>query len=106
MKRVMRQRRLPVLRHWRDVQSLAYMGALPALMAWQWVHGLNWLLYGVMLFLTLGIGVVHHNHTHLRMWRHRGANRATDMALTLLQGHPTFVFFPAHAGNHHRQKDW
>ena len=102
MARMRGARRLPMLRHWRDVQSLAYMAALPALMAWQWIYGLNWLLYGLMLFLTLGIGVVHHNHTHLRMWRHRGANRATDMVLTLLQGHPTFVFFPAHAGNHHR----
>jgi len=98
------RRRLPLLRHWRDVQSLAYMAALPALMVWQWVHGFHWVLYGLMLFLTLGIGVVHHNHTHLRMWRQRSANRVTDMALTLLQGHPTFVFFPAHAANHHRHK--
>nr|WP_160349977.1 MULTISPECIES: fatty acid desaturase [unclassified Bordetella] len=93
---------LPALHNWRDVQSLAYMAALPGLMAWQWVYGLNWLLYGLTLFLTLGIGVVHHNHTHRRMWRHRRANRVTDMCLTLLQGHPTFVFFPAHMGNHHR----
>lgn len=86
------------------------MAMLPALAAWQWVHGLHWPLYGLMLFLTLGIGVVHHNHTHLRMWRRRAANRVTDFALTVLQGHPTFVFFPAHAGNHHRYKhgarDW
>lgn len=93
---------LPALRKKRDVQSLLYMVTLPSLMAWQWIYGLNWILYGLTLFLTLGIGVIHHNHTHLRMWRHRGANRATDMALTLLQGHPTFVFFPAHMGNHHR----
>ncbi|MBV7485416.1 fatty acid desaturase [Bordetella sp. BOR01] len=97
-------RRRRVLRNGRDLQSLAYMVALPALAAWQWIYGLHWLPYGLMLFLTLGIGVVHHNHAHLRMWRRRAANRATDMALTLLQGHPTFVFFPAHAGNHHRHK--
>ncbi|MCD0505577.1 fatty acid desaturase [Bordetella petrii] len=80
------------------------MAAVPALAAWQWVHGVQGLLYALMLFLTLGIGVVNHNHAHLRMWRRRRANRATDMALTLLQGHPTFVFFPAHACNHHRHK--
>ena len=57
-----------------------------------------------MLFLTLGIGVIHHNHTHLRMWRGRWANRATDFWITLLQGHPTFVFYPAHVANHHRYK--
>lgn len=90
------------LRRARDLQSLAYMAALPALAAWQWVHGFQWAMYGAMLFLTLGIGVIHHNHAHLRMWRGRGANRATDFALTLLQGHPTFVFWPAHVANHHR----
>ena len=90
------------LRHWRDWQSVAYMLALPLLVAWQWVHGIHWLLYGITLFLTLGIGVIHHNHTHLRMWRGRRANRCTDHWLTLLQGHPTFVFWPAHVANHHR----
>lgn len=61
----------PRLRHWRDVQSLAYLVALPALVAWQWHNGFVWWLYAVLLFLTLGIGVIHHNHTHLRMWRGR-----------------------------------
>ena len=92
----------PRLRHWRDWQSLAYMLALPLLVAWQWTQGFHWLLYGLTLFLTLGTGVIHHNHTHLRMWRGRRANRFTDYWLTLLQGHPTFVFWPAHVGNHHR----
>ncbi|WP_249729173.1 fatty acid desaturase [Acidovorax sp. CCYZU-2555] len=92
----------PRLRHRRDWQSVAYMLALPLLVAWQWTQGFHWLLYGLTLFLTLGTGVIHHNHTHLRMWRGRRANRFTDYWLTLLQGHPTFVFWPAHVGNHHR----
>ncbi|MGJ7524392.1 fatty acid desaturase [Variovorax sp. GB1P17] len=95
---------LPRLRHWRDWQSLAYLVALPALAAWQWVHGFNVLLYALMLFLTLGIGVIHHNHVHLRMWRGRRMNRLTDFWITLLQGHPTFVFWPAHVANHHRYR--
>ncbi|VTU28597.1 fatty acid desaturase [Variovorax sp. RA8] len=78
------------------------MALLPALSAWQWVHGFHWLAYGVMLFLTLGVSVIHHNHAHLRLWRGRCANRFTDFWLTLLQGHPTFVFWPAHVANHHR----
>ena len=96
--------RLPRLRHRRDWQSLAYLVALPALAAWQWVHGFWWPAYALMLFLTLGIGVIHHNHTHLRMWRGRRANRVTDFGITLLQGHPTFVFWPAHVVNHHRHR--
>jgi fatty acid desaturase len=96
--------RLPRLRHWRDWQSLAYLAALPVLAGWQWAHGFHWLLYGLMLFLTLGTGVIHHNHAHLRLWRGRWANRFTDFWLTLLQGHPTFVFWPAHVANHHRYR--
>jgi fatty acid desaturase len=95
---------LPRLRHARDLQSLAYLAALPALAAWQWVHGFNAWLYALMLFLTLGVGVIHHNHVHLRMWRGRRMNRLTDVWITLLQGHPTFVFWPAHVGNHHRHR--
>lgn len=96
--------RLPQLRHRRDWQSLAYLVALPALAAWQWVHGFWWPAYALVLFLTLGIGVIHHNHTHRRMWRGRVANRVTDFGITLLQGHPTFVFWPAHVANHHRHR--
>ncbi|RYF67028.1 MAG: fatty acid desaturase [Comamonadaceae bacterium] len=95
---------MPRLRNARDWQSLAYLAALPALMAWQWVNGFSWPLYALTLFFTLGVGVIHHNHTHLRMWRGRIANRVTDFYITLLQGHPTFVFWPAHVANHHRHR--
>ena len=33
------QPRLPRLRHWRDLQSLAYLVALPLIVWWQWQHG-------------------------------------------------------------------
>ncbi len=98
---------LPRLRHWRDWQSLLYLTALPLIAWWQWQHGWLWWLYALELFLTLGVGVIHHNHTHLRMWRgphSRWANRFCDYWLTLLQGHPTFVFWPAHVANHHRYR--
>lgn len=94
----------PGLRHLRDWQSLAYLTAQPILAAWQWRYGFNGLLYAAMLLLTLGVGVIHHNHAHVRLWRGRWLNRLTDAWLTVLQGHPTFVFHPAHVGNHHRYK--
>ena len=99
-----RLRHILGLRHWRDWQSLAYLIAMPALIAWQWRFGFHPLAYALLLFLTLGVGVIHHNHTHLRMWRSKRANRLTDAWLTLLQGHPTFVFWPAHVANHHRHR--
>ena len=91
-----------MLRYPRDWQSLLYLLLQPALAAWQWRHGFAWPLYIGMLFLTLGISAVHHNHAHLKMWRSRRLNRWTDLWLSLLQGHPGFVFHATHNANHHR----
>lgn len=90
------------MRNWRDWQSIVYLLMLPLLVLWQWQQGLSWPLYLLELFLTLGVGVIHHNHTHLRIWTSRRLNRFTDLWITLLQGHPTFVFYPSHIANHHR----
>ncbi|HTF97239.1 MAG TPA: fatty acid desaturase [Cellvibrio sp.] len=90
--------------NWRDWQSVFYLLLLPAVVIWQWRNGFHWSLYLLELFLTLGVGVIHHNHAHLRMWRSRALNRVTDLWIGLLQGHPTFVFYPAHMANHHRHK--
>jgi fatty acid desaturase len=88
----------------RDVQSLAYLVAQPGLAAWQWRHGFSLPMFGMTLFLAVGITAVNHNHTHLRMWRGRSANRLTDLWLSAVQGHPGFVFLPTHIHNHHRHK--
>ncbi|MEJ2795570.1 fatty acid desaturase [Iodobacter sp. LRB] len=95
-----------MLRNQRDWQSLSYLILQPLLVVWLWRTGLgtliNLALFAMMLFLTLGISVIHHNHTHLRMWHNKRLNRISDFWITLLQGHPTFVFYPAHIRNHHR----
>jgi fatty acid desaturase len=70
--------------------------------AWQWRYDFSWPLYLIVLFLSVGVSAIHHNHAHLGLWRSRWLNRATDLWLTLLQGHPTFVFHAAHNSNHHR----
>ena len=92
------------LRQPRDWQSLLYLIAYPVLVVALWRGGFSWILYGLLLFLTLGVGVINHNHHHLRMWRGRLPNRLTDFWLTLVQGHPACVFWPAHGRNHHRYK--
>jgi fatty acid desaturase len=98
-----------LMRNWRDIQSIAYLTLLPAIVVWQWRFGFSWCLYFVELCLTLGVGVIHHNHAHLRIWFSKSFNRVTDLWISVLQGHPTFVFYPAHIANHHRyshgQKD-
>ncbi len=92
------------LRSLRDLQSLAYLAAQPLLMAWQWRYGFQPVAYAASLFLAVGISVIHHNHAHLPMWRKRSLNRATDLTVTLLQGHPSCVFHPTHNRNHHRHR--
>ena len=98
------------LLHPRDLQSIAYLVAAPALAAWQWVHGWQPLAYAPMLVLWIGVGVIHHHHAHRPMWRHRGLNRFTDLWIAALQGHPTFAFVATHNANHHRFRhgpdDW
>ncbi|MCX5662367.1 MAG: fatty acid desaturase [Planctomycetota bacterium] len=96
-----------MLRNPRDWQSVLYMLAQPALVAWMWRDGFPfpgwcWPVYAVVLFLTIGVSAIHHNHAHVEMWRSRGLNRATDLWLSLLQGHPTFVFHATHNSYHHR----
>ncbi|NHQ87586.1 fatty acid desaturase [Iodobacter sp. HSC-16F04] len=97
-----------MLRNQRDWQSVLYLILQPLLVVWLWRTGvgtlINLALFALMLFLTLGISVIHHNHTHLRMWHSKCLNRASDFWITLLQGHPTFVFYPAHICNHHRYR--
>ena len=94
------------LRNCRDIQSLTYLVAQPALVAYVWLHGLqsvlSWLCFFLTLMLSLGVSVIHHNHCHLRMWHNKYLNRYTDFYLSILQGHPTFVFYPSHNANHHR----
>ena len=92
------------MRSWRDIQSLVYLIALPLLVIWQWHFGFSWWLSALELFLTLGVGVIHHNHAHVRIWTSKKLNRYTDLFITLLQGHPTFVFHAAHVANHHRYR--
>jgi beta-carotene hydroxylase len=98
------------LRNVRDLQCVAYMVAVPTLAAWQWQHGLAPLPYAVMVVLWIGIGVIHHHHAHRPMWHRRARNRATDLVLALLQGHPTYAFAATHNANHHRHRhgpgDW
>lgn len=97
-------RPLGPLRDRSDLQSLAYLLAQALLMGLQWLHGFAWPAWLASLFLAVGISVIHHNHAHLPMWTRRRYNRATDLAITLLQGHPTCVFHPTHRLNHHRHR--
>lgn len=79
---------------WPLLAGLLFAGAVQG--------GLRVAAYAALLYLSLALVVVEHNHMHLRMWHSRRLNRLTDTALGLITGHPTFVFYPTHNSNHHR----
>lgn len=98
-------RRLRV-RHPKDLLSLACLLAWPVLLALLyggglegWAHGMA---YALLIYLSLALVVIEHNHMHLRIWRQRGLNRATDTVLSMFTGHACHVFHATHNANHHR----
>ncbi len=93
--------RLVVLNNTRDLHSISYFLLAPSLALWQWIYAFSLPLYFFMVTVWIGIGVINHNHAHLPMWRSKLLNRCTDLAGSVLQGHPVYVFEIAHNGNHH-----
>ncbi len=86
----------------RDWQSVAYLIGYPLLSFWQWKHGFSWMLYIPLLIISIGIGVIEHNHAHLQIWKSKYLNLYTDYIISVLQAHPTIVIYPTHIDNHHR----
>ena len=84
-----------------DIQSLAYLVTHVALIVFQWLVGFHWWAYLSLLFLSIGIQIVHHNHVHLGIWFSKKANFATSLAITILTGVPTAMVFSGHIKNHH-----
>jgi len=92
-----------LLRHPSDRRSVVW-AALPAgllylgLMQPDSAPGLC--LLSCVLFL--GCGVIAHNHTHCRTFRHRVANEVFSAWLSVFYGYPVFAWVPTHNRNHHR----
>jgi beta-carotene hydroxylase len=91
------------MENWRDWQSVAYLIALPGLVIWLWMEpNFNLPSYIGLLTLVVGVCCISHNHAHLPIWRGAWLNYLTDMWIGTLQGHPVFLFHPAHIESHHR----
>ncbi|MEM7251576.1 MAG: fatty acid desaturase [Pseudomonadota bacterium] len=92
-----------MLKHWEDWQTIAYMVALSALLALQWQgEQFNPILYGLTLFFSFSVSIMHHNHCHRALWQSKWANNLTDYWYTMFQGQPGFVFKIFHNQNHHQ----
>lgn len=92
-----------MLRYRADWQTLLYMLACTALPIWHWqLSAINPALLLASLVMAFAVAAMHHNHSHVPIWKSPVMNLLTDYWFTLLQGHPGYVFSPAHLDNHHR----
>ncbi len=95
-----------MLKHRSDFQTLLYMLITTALPVWQWnVAHFNSLLFLFSFVMAFAVGAMHHNHAHVAIWRKPILNSLTDFWFTIFQGHPGFIFGPAHIENHHRYRN-
>jgi beta-carotene hydroxylase len=91
-----------MLNHRSDCRTLLYMAATTSVLIVQWTaDAFHPLLFAASLAMAFAVGVMHHNHQHLPLWRSKWLNHATDFWFTFFQGHPGFAFGPAHVGEHH-----
>lgn len=92
------------LRHRADRLAIAYFSAYIALVIanGQLASGGLWVVTFASAILAIGLTNIAHHHAHRSMWRHRSANRATDIVLSAVIGVPMFVFPASHIRTHHR----
>ena len=89
------------MRNFYDLQSLFYLAAYVGLIAWQWVHGISWAGYAGLLFMAIGIQLVHHNHVHLGIWHSKRLNQFTNHIISILSAVPSAMMYGGHLKNHH-----
>ncbi len=89
------------LRNIRDVQSLAYMLLYVGLIVTQWLWGFSVWQYVALLFFSIGMQVIHHNHIHLGIWRNQNLNRTTSLFIGATTAVPSAMMIGGHVKNHH-----
>ena len=92
---------MPTLKYKADVRSLLYLGSLFAVLALLWNTGFNAFGYALLLFFSMTMAVVAHNHSHGGMFEQKWANKTMDYLVSMAYGNPIFAWTPTHAQNHH-----
>ncbi len=101
---------ITMLKNNRDIKSIVFMLAITALFFTFWFKGAEimafsmWLyvpLYIVLLYLSVTVAVMAHNHNHLNVWKSNIMNIFHDNWLTIFYGFPVFAWIPTHNTNHH-----
>ncbi len=92
-----------MLRHRADLKTLAYMFVTTSLLLWQWNRDeFSVPLFIAAMLMAVSVSVISHNHNHLRIWKAKWLNAATDYWITCFYGFPTFAWIPTHNANHHK----
>ena len=92
---------LPTLRFKADVRTLTYLACTYGLLIALWTTGFSWTGWALLMFFSMTMSVVAHNHSHQGMFEEKWANKVADYAVTCAYGNPIFAWIPTHAQNHH-----
>lgn len=84
-----------------DLQSLLYLVLYVVLIGVQWIWGFHWIAFLVLLFVAIGVQVVHHNHIHLGIWSSKRLNHLTNLYISVISAVPSAMMFGGHIKNHH-----
>jgi fatty acid desaturase len=95
-----------MLRHKEDWKSVAYMAVTTGLLAvaW-WLPFFNPYVFAGLMIMAVPVGVIAHNHNHVRFWDSKALNVLTDYWITLFYGFPAFAWIPTHNKNHHKHNN-
>ena len=95
-----------MLRHKSDWRSLAYMAVITGLLVAEWMLPFfNPYLFTASMVMAVSIGVIAHNHNHVRFFDSKALNVLTDYWITLFYGFPAFAWIPTHNKNHHKHNN-
>lgn len=91
-----------LLKYKEDLRTLVFLifGSIIFLLLWI-AETINFPLYFIFLLFSISICSINHNHSHIPIWKSNALNKVTDYWIIVFQGHPLFLFHPAHNINHH-----
>ncbi|MGB1247471.1 MAG: fatty acid desaturase family protein [Chitinophagales bacterium] len=97
-----------MLKNKNDIKSIIYLVCTLTVFVLLWIFGSQlplWAFvpaYIVLLFFSMSVAVMAHNHNHLSMWKNKYMNILTDNIMTIFYGFPVFAWIPTHNSNHHK----
>src|SRR5262245_55199782 len=97
-----------MLRYRADLRPLAFNVVYFALLALAFTDVVRlgppiaWVVLAALLVTAFQGAVQTHNAIHSPIWKSRTVNKAYQVVLTLVYGHPTSSYVPGHNLSHHK----